>query len=72
MVYPALQEEHGQDEKISELAGLIWGPWQIQLFAGLNNVLVEGGKVKRVRLIILTCRNERCICYDVMYTKVAG
>lgn len=49
MVYPALQEEHGQDEKISELEGLIWGPWQIRLSAGL----VEGGKVKRVRLIIV-------------------
>lgn len=53
MVYPALQEEHGQDEKISELEGLIWGPWQIRLSAGLNNVLVDGGKVKRVRLIIV-------------------
>lgn len=46
MVYPALQEEHGQDEKISELEGLIWGPWQIRLSARLNNYLLRKGRSK--------------------------
>lgn len=36
MVCPAPQEENGQDEKNSELKGLIWGPWQIRLSVALN------------------------------------